>query len=227
MKVVKPKAVILFAKIGSVYYPVACAKDVTMTTTADLYELAPRKSTAWKEYEYGRLSGEITGSGLTVIDAGLSAYSIFDLIGTQFNHVKWLAKFSMQDPDGKYKVFEARVLVKEVSLSGSSTAISSYTYSLQISGEVTISSTYVVNTNPKIKTYEFEATTSTASVFIPTTGTAATILVVYVNGVSLKVNIYPDAYGAGEVQWREDTGVLSFGTNLQNGDYLKVIYIDL
>ena len=92
---------------------------------------------------------------------------------------------------------------------------------------MTISSTYVVNTNPKIKTYEFEATTATSSVFIPTTGTAATILVVYVNGVSLKVNIYPDAYGADEVQWRGDTGVLSFGTNLQSGDYLKVIYIDV
>ena len=227
MKIVRPKAVILYAKIGSVFYPVACAKDVTISTTSDLYELAPRSSKVWREYEYGRISGEISGSGLSVIDAGVTHYSIFDLIGTQFNSVKWLAKFSMVDADGKYKVFECNVLVKDVSITGSSTAISSYSYTLQISGEVTISSTFVANTNPKIKTFESDITTTISSIFIPTTGTSATILVVYVNGVSKKINIYPDAYGADEVQWRADNSTLYFGTNLVNGDDLKVIYIDL
>lgn len=227
MKIVRPKAVILYAKIGSLFYPVACAKDVSISTTADLYELAPRSSKVWREYEYGRISGEISGSGLTVIDAGNTHYNIFDLIGTQFNSVKWLAKFSMTDGDGKYKVFECNVLVKDVSITGSATAISSYTYTLQISGDVKISSTYVANDNPKIKTYEYDVPNNPSALFIPATGTSATLLVVYVNGISKKINIYPDAYAADEVQWRADTKILYFGTPLQPGDKFKVIYIDL
>jgi hypothetical protein len=227
VNIVNPKAVILYAKIGSVFYPIACAKDVTITTTSDLYELAPRSSTIFKEYEYGRVSGEISGSGLSTLEADEFNNSLFDVLGTQLNSVKWLAKFSMTDGLGKFKVMECNVLVKELSITGSSTAFSSYTYTLQISGEITISSSFVSNTNPKIRTYEHTASTIESSKFIPSTGTTATILLVYINGLSKKINIYPDGYAADEVQWRADNSTLYFGTNLQIGDKLKVIYVDL
>jgi hypothetical protein len=227
MKAVQPKAVILYAKLGAIYYPVACAKDVQITTTSDLIELAPRSSKVWKEYEYGRISGEIAGTGITIIDAGVTHYSIFDIIGTQFNQVKWLAKFSMNDADNKYKVFECNVLVKEINITGGAAALSNYSYTLQISGDVIISSTYVANTNPKIKTFEFEAPTLTSSIAIGSTGSYTTILAVYINGLSKKINIYPDGYGIDEVQWRQSNGTLYFGTPIGIEGKLKVIYIDL
>lgn len=227
MNVVQPKAVILYAKLGSVYYPVACAKDVQITTTSDLYELAPRSSKVFREYEYGRISGEISGSGISVIDGGNTLYTIFDIIGTQFNSVKWLAKFSMMDYSGLYRVFECQVLVKDLTISGSASALSSYTYSLQISGEIVLSTSYVANSNPEIKIFEATAAGSQSSQVIPTTGTTATMLLVYVNGVSKKINIYPDAYTSNEVQWRQDNDTLYFGTNLVAGDKLKVVYIDI
>lgn len=227
MNVVQPKAVILYAKLGSVYYPVACAKDVQITTTSDLYELAPRSSRVFREYEYGRINAEISGSGLSVIDGGNSLYTIFDIIGTQFNSVKWLAKFSMMDYSGLYRVFECQVLVKEISISGSANAMSSYTYNLQVSGDIVLSTSYVANSNPEIKIFEHTAAGPQSSQVITTTGTTATMLVVYINGVSKKINIYPDAYGADEVQWRADNDTLYFGTNLVAGDKLKVVYIDL
>ena len=230
MKIVKPKAVILYAKIGSVFYPVACAKDVSINTTSDLIELAPRSSTIFKEYEYGRISGEISGSGLTIIDGGDSNYTIFDILGTQLNSVKWLAKFSMTDEDSKYRVLECQVLVKEISFQGSSNQISSYSYSLQISGAINVSTSYVSNTNAKIRIFEFDASAGQNSQFIATSGGSgayATILLVYVNGLSKKINIYPDAYAADEVQWRADNSTLYFGTSLTFGDKVKVVYIDL
>lgn len=227
MKIVNPKAVVLYAKIGSVFYPVACAKDVNITTTSDLYELAPRSSTIFREYEYGRVSGEISGSGLTIIEGDNTHYTIFDILGTQLNSVKWIAKFSITDNEGKYRVLEANVLVKELTISGSSTSISSYNYTLQISGSITVSTSFVSNTNAKIKTFELTAVNSQSSQFIGTTGTSATILLVYINGLSKKINIYPDGYAADEVQWRADNSTLYFGTNLNIGDKLKVVYIDL
>lgn len=227
MNIVQPKAVILYAKLGSVFYPVACAKDVQITTTSDLIELAPRTSRAFREYEYGRISGEISGTGISVLDGGNYLYTIFDILGSQLNAVKWLAKFSIQDNAGLYKVFECNVLVKDINITGSATNISNYTYSLQISGEITISSSYVANSNPEIKVFELTAVGSQSEQVIVTTGSTATMLLVYINGVSKKINIYPDAYAADEVQWRADNDTLYFGTNLAIGDKLKVVYIDL
>lgn len=226
MKVVQPKAVILYAKIGSVFYPVACAKDVQINISSDLIELAPRSSKVFKEYEYGRVSGEITGSGLIVINGENTQYTIFDILGTQLNSVKWLAKFSME-ANGEFRVLECNVLVKELGFTGGATEFGSYTYTLQISGEIVVSTSYVANSNPKIKTYELTAVSTQSSQIINTTGTSATILVVYINGISKKINIYPDGYAADEVQWRADNETLYFGTPLISGDKLKVIYIDL
>ena len=223
---VQAKAVVLYAKIGSVYYPVACAKDVSITTTAEFIELAARTSSQWREYEYGRMSGKITGSGITKINTGGNLYSIFDVLGQQFSQLKFLVKFSAVDPDGNYKVFECRVLVEEVNISGSAAALSGYTYTLQISGAVIISSTPVENTNPQILIYEFIASGGETAIVIPS-GSNATIINVYVDGVPLRVINHPGGYSAGQVQWNAATQTLTFGTALSIADYLKVIYVDV
>lgn len=229
---VQAKAVVLYAKIGSVYYPVACAKDVNITTTADFLELAPRSSSVWREYEYSRITGEITGSGITKINSGDSLYTIFDLYGQQFSQLKFLVKFSAYDPEGNYKVFECNVLVKEIGLGGSASALSSYTYALQISGPITITSTPVENTNPQILTYEYEATGAVSSLVLSGLSADATLLVVYVDydgsgGESQQIFISPDGYGAYEVQYNPATRTLSFGTALASGDKVKVLYVDV
>lgn len=226
MNVVRPKAVILYAKLGSVYYPVACAKDCSITTTSEFIELAARSSTKFREYEYGRISGKISGSGLTVIDPQSNLYTIFDLLGNQLSQVKFLIKFSITDGT-LTKVMEANVLIEEISISGSTTEFSNYDYSFQITGEIKISSSAVSNDNPKIKTFEYTATSTISSIAVPITGTNTTLLLAYINGVSKKVNIYPDAYAANEVQWRQSNATLYFGTSMVNNDYLKVIYIDV
>ena len=223
---VQAKAVVLYAKIGSVYYPVACAKDVSITTTAEFIELAARTSSVWREYEYGRMSGKITGSGITKINTGGNLYSIFDVLGQQFSQLKFLVKFSAVDPDGNYKVFECRVLVEEVNISGSAAALSGYTYTLQISGPVIISSTPVQNTNPQIQIYEYIASGGENAIVLPA-GPNASIITVYVEGVALKVIDHPGGYGIGEVQWNQSTQQLTFGDTLAIADYVKVIYIDV
>lgn len=229
---VQAKAVVLYAKIGSVYYPVACAKDVNITTTADFLELAPRSSSVWREFEYGRLTGEISGSGITKIDTSPdNLYSIFDVIGQQFSLLKFMVKFSAYDPSGNYKVFECNVLAEEVNINGSASALSGYGYKLKITGPVTITSTPVQNTNPQILTYEYEATGEVIPLAIDVISAEATLIVVYIDrdgtgGTSKKILLSPDGYGADEVQWDASTSTLYFGTALQSGDKIKIIYVD-
>jgi hypothetical protein len=229
---VQPKAVVLYAKIGSVYYPIACAKDVSLTTTADFLELAPRSSNVWREFEYGRLQGEISGSGVTKINTDPdNLYTVFDVIGQQFSLLKFLVKFSSYDPEGNYKVFECNVLVEECNIVGSASALSSHTFKFKISGPVTITTTPVENTNPQILVYEYEASGAVSSLVIEEISAEATLIIVYIDtdltgGVSQKILLAPDGYGAGEVQWDADTQTLSFGTALASGDRIKVIYVD-
>jgi hypothetical protein len=230
---VQAKAVVLYAKIGSVYYPIACAKDVSITTTADFFELAPRSSSVWREFEYGRLTGEISGSGVTKVNTSPdNLYSIFDVLGQQFSLLKFLVKFSVVDPEGNYKVFECNVLVEECNVSGSASALSAYTYKFRITGPVTITTTPVENTNPQILVYEYEATGEVIPLTIPSITSNATLIVCYIDrdgtgATSKKINIAPDGYGANEVQWDANTSTLYFGTALQSGDYIKIVYVDV
>jgi hypothetical protein len=220
---VQPKAVILYAQIGSVYYPVACAKDVNVTTTADLLELAPRSSGIWKEYEYGRLSATISGSGITAINPSGDLYTIFDVLGQQLNQLKFLVKFSVQE-ETSYKVLEANVLVEECNIAGSSTTFSNYTYSLRVTGPITVSSTPVANTNPQILVYEYTATGGESSFSIGASSNA-TIIAVYLNGLSKKVVDFPDGYTLDEFQWNGSD--LTYGNIFGASDYVKVIYVDV
>jgi hypothetical protein len=222
---VQAKAVVLYAKIGSVYYPVACAKDVNITTTSEFIELAARTSSTWREYEYGRLSGKISGTGITKVNTGGNLYSIFDVLGQQLSQLKFLVKFSASDPEGNYKVFECNVLVEEINISGSASALSNYAYTLQITGPVTVTSTPVENTNPQILIYEYLASGGENAIVIPGSENS-TIINVYVDGLALQVIDYPGGYGAGQVQWNPSTQTLTFGTSFSIADFVKVIYVD-
>jgi hypothetical protein len=223
---VQPKAVILYAQIGSVYYPVACAKDVNITTTADLLELAPRTSGLWKEYEYGRLSATISGSGITAINPTGNLYTIFDILGQQFNQLKFLVKFSVQE-ETSYKVLEANVLVEECNVVGSSTTFSNYTYSFRVTGPVSISSTPVQNTNPQILVYEYTATGGEVSLILPLGDNATILLVEYGSTGAIPVKIFPDGYGPGEVQYNPATKQMLFGDIMTAGLYIRILYIDV
>lgn len=223
---VQAKACVIYAKIGSVYYPVACAKDVNITTTSEFIEIAARTSNSWREYEYGRQTGKITGTGITKVNTGGNLYSIFDVLGQQLQRLKFLVKFSVNDLQGNYKVFECTVLVEEVNIAGSAAALSNYSYTLQISGPVTMSSTPVSNTNPQILIYEFVATGGEAVVVLPLSS-SGTIIVVYLNGESLRVVNFPGGYDSDEVQYNPATGELAFGTVLTPGDEIKVVYVDV
>jgi hypothetical protein len=225
--VVRGNACILYIKLGSVYYPIACSKDVAISITRDLLELAPRASADAREYEYGRYTGKITGSGLTKVNTSPdNLYTVFDLIGYQLSKAKALVKYSVTDPSGNVKVFECNTLIEEAGVSKTSGQISGHSYSLQITGPINISTTPVENTNPQILIYEFTAD-GAYSTLTMTWGDNAEILVVYVNGVAKQVKTYPDSYTSGQVQYNPATKVITFGTALAFADYVKIIYVDV
>lgn len=226
--VVRGQFCILYAKLGAVYYPIACTKDVSIETEAEALELAPRKSNDWKEWDYGRKTGTISGSGLTVVNtAPDNLYTVFDLHGYQLASQKLLVKFSIEDPQGNVKVYECRTIITKVGVNKSAGKMSDNSYNLLIDGPVTITSTPVENTNPQILVYEYTATGGETLITLPF-GDNATILLVEIDGDgSVRVAIAPDGYGPGEVQYDPATKDLYFGTSLLMGAYVRILYVDV
>lgn len=225
--VVRGRACVLYMKLGSVYYPIACTTDVSINVTRDMIELASRSSSDAREYEYGRYTGEITGSGLVKVNSAPdNLYTIFDIVGYQLNAQKVLAKWSIEDTDGNVKVFECNTLIREAGVSKNSGQIARHSYTLQITGPISISSTPVENTNPQILDYEFTAAGGETTLTM-TWSDSATIIVLYVNGVQMRVLNFPDAFGPGEAQYNPATKEIEFGTALTTLDYVKILYVDV
>jgi hypothetical protein len=228
-EVVRGNFAILYAKLGAVYYPIACTKDVAIDTDAEALERAPYTNNEWREYEYGRKTGTITGSGLTVINtAPDNLYTVFDLHGYQLASQKLMVKFSLEDPDGNLKVYECRTLITKVGLAKTAGKMVDHSYSLLMDGPPRISSTPVENTNPQILVYEYIATGGESEITLPF-GDNVTILLVEIDGDgSVRVAIAPDGYGPGEVQYDTGTKELAFGdAPLAAGTYVRILYIDV
>lgn len=143
--VVQGRFVILYVKLGVDYLPIACSKDVSIEITRDLLELAPRSSVNAREYEYGRYTGKITGSGLTKI-GGDGLYTIFNMATYQLAGTKALVRFSVEDPDGNLQIYECNCLIETTGVAKSSGSISTHNYSLKITGPVTL--TYTAGSVP-------------------------------------------------------------------------------
>jgi hypothetical protein len=231
--VVRGNFCIIYLKLGSVYYPVACTKDVEISFDSDLIEAAPRSSSHFREYEYGRISGQITGSSLVKVDtAPDNLYTVFDITGFQLSQQKLMAKYSIQDPDGNLKVFEANTLIRNTTLTKTAGQMLGGSYALQITGKPTLTTTPVANTNPQILIYEHTATGGETSLDLSVLGPDATIIVVYIKpaasagGSSHEVKIAPEGYSGTQVQYDPTSQLLNLGAALGAGDYVKVIYVD-
>ena len=231
--VVRGNFCIIYLKLGSVYYPVACTKDVEISFDSDLIETAARSSSHFREFEYGRTTGQITGSGLVKVDtAPDNLYTIFDITGFQLSQQKLMAKYSIQDPDGNLKVFECNTLIRNTTYTKTAGQILGGSYALKITGQPTLTTTPVANTNPQILIYEYTASGGEVTLDLSVLGGDATIIVVYIKpaasagGSSHEVKIAPEGYSGTQVQYDPTTKELNLGAALGAGDYVKVIYVD-
>lgn len=135
MNPIKGTGVVLYIKDSGVYYPVACSKDVTINTTANLIQTAPKTSGQWKTYEYGVLEGEISGSGLSTLYPS-SNRGFFDLQTLQFAKTKIVARLVITDVVGASVVYDYAVVVNNISVQANSIGFATFNYNLKITGQV-------------------------------------------------------------------------------------------
>lgn len=220
---VKGENVVFYAKLGTSYYPFACAKEVTITQTTDKIELAPYTTGKWRSYIYGRTSGTITGNGIVKIDAGNGKYSIFDLLNFQTDHIIVLTRYTLTDPQSNQKTYDVPCLIDEVTLSGTVGQFATYSFTLTMSGDPEFNQTPINDPLTDVDSWDYTATGG-ETLISDAVLIGVDVLDIRRNGIGLQV-ITAGAPTGSQVKFNSGAGSLEFGMALGIDEYILVIYV--
>lgn len=144
---VKAEGLVIAYTVGSTIYPLACAKDATLSITRDMLELAPKTNNTHRQFIPTKRAFTISGSGLVKI-VGTTQHGIDffeDLLTTV--DTKYTAYLDIIDAQNNYRVYQFQCYVSSVDYASTVNNYAQYNYTLQGTGgftELTVIDTYTV-----------------------------------------------------------------------------------
>ncbi len=128
-------------------YPLACAKNSSITMSRDFLELAPKTNGLYREYITGRRGFTISGSGL--VKMAQSYMHPIEFFGDFFTggDTMFTAYLDMIDPQNNYRLYQFDCYIQDITLDSTVGGLANYNYTLQGTGgftELTIVDTYTV-----------------------------------------------------------------------------------
>ena len=220
---VNGKDVVFYAKLGSSYYPFACAKEVTITQTADKIELAPYTVGKWRSYIPTRMTGTISGNGLIKVVPANTQNSIFDFLDSMNAQEIILVKYSITDPQGNAKTYEVAAIIDELTLSGTVGSTATWSFSMTINGDPSFDQTVVNPALTDVDSWDYTASGGETSISDGDL-VGVDVLDVRRNGIGLEV-IFTGTPTGSQVKFTQGTGTLEFGFALGDDEYILVIYV--
>jgi hypothetical protein len=131
-EVLQSNGLVLYLKQGGgTLYPIACAKNSTITIDREVIELAPKTSSTYRQYIKGRSEFTISGNGLIKVnEANINTITFFDsfIKGTD---VICDGRFDMIDPQGNYKKYSFQAFLTQLTLESTIGQFPSYSFSMQ------------------------------------------------------------------------------------------------
>jgi hypothetical protein len=130
--------VIAYTDAEGKVYPLACAKDTSITITRDVFELAPKSVNTFRRYIPGKRSFTVSGTGLVklVFQGAQQGLYFFDDMFTTTN-TNYVAYLDMITPDGDYKIYRFNCYITELTLDSVVNGFGNYSYTLQGNGAFT------------------------------------------------------------------------------------------
>jgi hypothetical protein len=222
--IVKADGIVIYHKLGGAFYPLACGTSATINITADKIELAPYSSGKWRSYEYGRVTGTISTSGLIKINAGASAYGPLELLDFQLSFLKVLTKYVISDTNGNSKTYEVNCLVDDFTIETEAGGTATYSITMTMTSDPTFIQTAPDPGGIDVEAWEYnatggETTISNASIINDE------VLDVRRNGIGLEIISVGTPTG-NQVKYISSTGSFEFGMALGVDEWILVIYID-
>ncbi len=222
--IVKADGIVIYHKLGGAFYPLACGTSATINITADKIELAPYSSGKWRSYEYGRVTGTISTTGLIKINAGASAYGPLELLDFQLSFLKVLTKYVISDTNGNSKTYEVNCLVDDFTIETEAGGTATYSMTMTMTSDPTFIQTAPDPGGIDVEAWEYnatggETTISNASIINDE------VLDVRRNGIGLEIISVGTPTG-NQVKYISSTGSFEFGMALGVDEWILVIYID-
>lgn len=222
--IVKADGIVIYHKLGSNFYPIACGTSGSINITTDKLELAPFTSGKWRSYEYGRVTGTISTSGLIKINAGATNYSPIDLLDYQLAFQKVLTKYVISDPNGNSRTYEVVCLVDDVTIDTESGGNATYSMTMTMTSDPAFVQTAPDPGGTDVDAWEYDATGGETTI-----SNAAIIndevLDVRRNGIGLEI-ISAGSPTGNQVKYIPSTGSFEFGMALGAGEWIVVIYVN-
>lgn len=128
-------------------YPLACAKNSSITMSRDFLELAPKTNGLYREYISARRGFTISGSGLVkMAQSYMHPIGFFDDFFTGTD-TKYTAFLDMIDAQNNYRLYQFDCYIQDITLDSTVGGIANYNYTIQGTGgftELTVVDTYTV-----------------------------------------------------------------------------------
>ena len=144
--VIKAEGLVLAINDGTNIYPIGCAKNTSITLTADYHELAPKTNNLFREYLPNRRSFTVSGSGLNKLNENFKhTLTFFQGFATGTDTI-YTAYMDAIDDTNVYAVFEFKCYISSLTLESTIGSNSTYSFTLQGTGPFVQISTGDINT---------------------------------------------------------------------------------
>ncbi len=146
--VVKAEGLVIAYLFEDNVYPLACAKNSTLTISRDFLELAPKTNGLYREYIPARRNFTISGNGLVKMAQNyMQPFAFFEEFFTGTD-TKYTAYLDIIDAQNNYRVFEFDCYIQDLTLDSTIGSNATYSYNIQGTGaftELTVVDTYTVS----------------------------------------------------------------------------------
>jgi len=125
---------------GGNTYPIACAKDVSISLSRSFLELASYNNEVFREYLPERVTGTITGNALVLLEGDYS-HPMTVLFQDMYDTTPTLFTITFDVLDNKtsapnYIAYETTAYLQDITMNSATGQNPSYSFTLQISGAV-------------------------------------------------------------------------------------------
>lgn len=145
--VVKAEGLVIAYTFENDVYPLACAKNASLTISRDFLELAPKTNGLYREFIPARRNFTISGSGLVkMAQSFMQPFAFFEEFFTG-SDTKFTAYLDIIDAQNNYRVFSFNCYIQDLTLESTVGTNVTYSYNIQGSGaftELTVIDTYTV-----------------------------------------------------------------------------------
>ena len=145
--VVKAEGLVIAYTLNDDVYPLACAKNASLTISREFLELAPKTNGLYREYIPARRNFTISGSGLVKMAQDyMHPFAFFEEFFTGTD-TKYTAYLDIIDAQNNYRIYQFDCYIQELTLDSTIGSNASYSYSIQGTGnftELTVVDTYTV-----------------------------------------------------------------------------------